>query len=224
MKILMQTIVLFLLAASLSGCRTQYSWHQKLTIVVETPRGARSGTSVVGIDVLYGQLPGMAGNTESLVTGEATIVNLGRGKYLFALLLAEEDGGLSGTIRLSEYTWKDQLTQTGEKKLSQTAKLRGTRDVPREQYPLLVTFDNINDPESVKQVNPDNLANNFGPGFVLKSIKLEITDEPVTTGSVEKLLPWINTVKGRIKPTNKKYARDVLPIEILTPKNFRSYK
>ena len=200
-------IAALLLAVSLGGCRSHYSWHQKLTLVVETPQGTRSGSSVVRVDVLYGQLPLMAGDTETFVTGEAAIVDLGQGKYLFALLMAEDDGGLNGTVRLAEYTWRDQITGHGKERLSQIANLKGVRELPRKYYPLLVTFKNINDPETIEQVNPDDLENSFGPGYSLKSITLEVTEEPVTTGVVEKLLPCLKMKKECI--SNK----DVFPFD-----------
>jgi hypothetical protein len=60
--------------------------------------------------------------------------------------------------------------------------IRQVRDVPRDKYPLLVTFTDIADPKTVTKVDPDNLAATFGPGVALKRITLEITDEKVTEG------------------------------------------
>jgi len=64
--------------------------------------------------------------------------------------------------------------------------------VPSNMYPLLVTFTDIADPKSVKQVNPADLAATFGAGFSLKSITLEVTDDKVTEGVVEKVLGWFS--------------------------------
>jgi hypothetical protein len=69
--------------------------------------------------------------------------------------------------------------------------LSATRELTPKQYPLLVTFGDINDPASVKRVDPDNLELAFGPGYALQSITLSITDEPVTKGGVEKVLGWL---------------------------------
>ena len=57
--------------------------------------------------------------------------------------------------------------------------------------------------------------------YQLKAITLEITDEPVTEGKVENVLGWLGSIKGKIKPTNKKYAADVTPIERLYRSGFR---
>ena len=54
--------------------------------------------------------------------------------------------------------------------------------------PLLVTFSDINDPSSVKKVDPYDLESHFGAGVKLKRITLEITDESVSEGRVEKVL------------------------------------
>jgi hypothetical protein len=58
--------------------------------------------------------------------------------------------------------------------------------VPPILYPLLVTFTDIADPKTVTRVDSANLAATFGPGYALTSITLEITDEPVTEGQVQK--------------------------------------
>ena len=73
------------------------------------------------------------------------------------------------------------------------AKARGVRTVQPEDYPMLVTFADVNDPASVMLVDAANLAATFGPGYRLQSITLEITDEKVTKGEVEEVLGWINS-------------------------------
>lgn len=71
-------------------------------------------------------------------------------------------------------------------------KVREIRELDPKDYPLLVTFTDITDPTTVKQVNPTNLAATFGPGVSLKRITLEITDEPVTEGKIEHVLGWLD--------------------------------
>ncbi|MBI2718450.1 MAG: hypothetical protein HYX36_06770 [Rhizobiales bacterium] len=87
---------------------------------------------------------------------------------------------------------------------------RETRPVPREFYPLLVTFGNLGNPASVREVKPSDLAASFGPGFALKSITLEITDEPVTEGRVESVLPWAPSLQGSIGKGMKLKYDDLL--------------
>ncbi|MCA9423137.1 MAG: hypothetical protein KC592_19110 [Nitrospira sp.] len=74
--------------------------------------------------------------------------------------------------------------------------------IPHDRYPLLVTFSDITDPKTVQQVDPTNQAATFGPGVVLKRITLEITDEPVTEGKIEQILPCLRSGKACV-PLNK---------------------
>lgn len=67
-------------------------------------------------------------------------------------------------------------------------------DLPPEAWPLMVTFDDIADPKTVRRVDPADLAATFGPGVSLKAVTLAVTDEPVTEGSVEGVLGWLETV------------------------------
>ena len=59
---------------------------------------------------------------------------------------------------------------------------------------MLVTFDDISKPETVRRVNPADLAAVFGEGVRLKAVTLEITEEAVTEGRVVPVLPWLNSV------------------------------
>jgi hypothetical protein len=65
----------------------------------------------------------------------------------------------------------------------------GTREIPRDDYPMLVTFGDIDDPTSVQRVDPENLAATFGAGVRLKRITLTITDDPLTE-KIEGVLGW----------------------------------
>lgn len=121
---------------------------------------------------------GMGSNT----IGEASFVELAPGKYLFALLGNELDRALT--------TFLPDIVNT-EEKATRFETLRETRGVPRDRYPLLVTFADISDPRTVQKVDPDNLATSFGRGVTLERITLTITDERLSVGKILELLPWI---------------------------------
>ena len=59
---------------------------------------------------------------------------------------------------------------------------------------MLVTFDDITKPETVRRVNPADLAAVFGEGVRLKAVTLEITKEAVTEGRVVPVLPWLSSI------------------------------
>jgi hypothetical protein len=215
MKFVFSVFLLILCAVGLSACRENFFWNQKLTVTVETPLGERSGAAVVSEGVTYGRqwLSGSA--VQYGIKGEATVVEVASRKYLFALL------GEGSTKELAVRVWWDTLphAENGEK-FRIIEGLREKREVPPKEYPLLVSFTDFNDPKSVFEVKPDDLAAAFGPGYNLQSITLEITDEPVTEGKVESVLGWIRTLRTRLIPIKSKFAKEYRPIENVGPEYF----
>jgi len=184
------------LAAMFAGCllmagcgwfAERWEWNQKLTVEVSTPNGARSGSAVSHVSWREANA---LGNYPADYRGEATVVDLGQGHYLFALIGEP-------TKQIAAYTLHAELGEQRSdygKLLPKVIAFRGVRDVPRDRYPLLVTFTDINDPTTVHRVDPDNLAAAFGPGVSLKRITLEITNEPVSDGGIKNLVGWLATV------------------------------
>lgn len=172
---------------SASGCNPfpeTWQWNQKLTVEVVTPEGVRVGSAITSV---RWQEKNSSGNYPGSYRGEATVVDLGQGRFLFALL-SEETRYLALRTFADVLGEKAQISEVGFEAMADT---KGMREVPRENYPLLVTFHDINDPTTVTHVDPDDLAASFGPGVSLKRIALTITDEPGTGGEVEKLLSWL---------------------------------
>jgi hypothetical protein len=201
-----------------------YSLGQKTTVTVTTPRGERSGSAVV--QVSWKDNPDLFPDAPDLhydVRGEATVVDLGDGKHLFALISGAERRGLGvfgGREELPRFT--NSLLPL----VKATAESRGeSRELAAAQYPLLVTFADIDDPASVARVDPDDLAAHFGPGYALSSITLAITDEPVTKGRVEAVLGWLEKVgreRSTLIPNPPRLRKDASDPEIqyLTPGPF----
>jgi hypothetical protein len=205
----------------LAGCNPfpqTWEWNQKLTVEVATPEGSRAGSATTKV---RWQEENSVGNYPGSYRGEATAVDLGGGRYLFALL--SED-----TRYLALRTFSEDLGENAridEIGFAAMAALRGMREVPREHYPLLVTFDDINDPSTVKRVDPHDLAASFGPGVSLKRITLEITNEPVTEGEVEKVLGWLEEVgreRASLIPNPPLLSSDLTDpdIQLLGPSGF----
>jgi hypothetical protein len=186
---------------ALAGCGGDtYTWNQKLTVVVQTPDGEKSGSAVTRLRVNYSttSLTGIGISYD--VKGEATVVEVAPGKYLFALL---SQNGPGNTTELATQTWLDDLPKTvgdARPRFAYLEALRAKRDVPRAHYPWLVMFTDLNDPKSVREVKPGKLSDTFGAGFSLKSITLEITDEAVTDNTVRTLLNWVSGFEGGLKP------------------------
>lgn len=178
----------------------------RLTIVVDTPSGTRSGSSVIRVfqDTRKGGLPNTGGGRT--LTGEGIFLDLGSGKNLAALLpdayLVERAFGTPDRL----------LT------VQEVQNLAGKVELRRELIPAIISFENLADPASARQLygvgwrqTPPQgvvpvVTNAFnavlGSGYALRSASVEIvpvgiwplnrigiTGEPVTQG-IEKHFPW----------------------------------
>ncbi|MFZ2101145.1 MAG: hypothetical protein WAU86_11330, partial [Oricola sp.] len=167
---------------TLAGCGflgfDSWNWRQKLTVIVETPEGVISGSSVVRVDVRYQpQIVAHQGGFYKSAKGEAAFLEIRPGVYLFALLSNEADRAVRTFL-------PEGKTKNPKEDFAYLEGLREKRALSRADYPRLVTFANIEDPTTVRLVDSDDLAATFGPGYRLKSITLEVVDEPITNGAV----------------------------------------
>lgn len=205
-------LVGLLVNVGLSGCELigfpEWEWRQKLTIEVELPFGPIAASSVMAVKC--GSSPqwlrGMGGGGLGCqIQGEAVSLAMAPGHVLFGLLTgAPRSTNYPDKVAYHVFFPDRTLTTVEERGDRLEREFRGeVRDLPRQYYPLLVTFTDINDPKTVQQVDPDNLAATFGPGVSLKRITLEITDEPVTEGKLESVLGWLDDLKKyRTDPNN----------------------
>lgn len=185
-------------AVLLSGCDVNsptmgFVWEEpyyaKLKAEIDTPAGVKSGYSV--IEVKWDK-----GGKGYNVRGEAVAVDLPKGETLFVLLLSPSN--VDWAARLHDNISRDELVAGGDYypsiarnrsvwPVQRTKKYFGDTEV-YDNSPYFVRFRDIKDPKSVEQVDPDNLTKSFGPGYRLKSLTVQMTDEPVTVG-IEKRLP-----------------------------------
>lgn len=168
-----------------------YSWHQKMTVEVEVDGQVYAGSSVVEMHVSGNPDIGYVTRVRSYeLHGEAVVVELPKDQYLFALLTYDVfDTGrvfhdlVGGVVSEPEKGWASRIGDVEE-----------VRAIDPKDFALLVTFTDIKDPKTVKEVDPKNLAAIFGPGVSLKRIVLEITEEDVTEGKIGLVLKWLDTV------------------------------
>ncbi|MFT4159767.1 hypothetical protein [Shinella sp.] len=195
-------VLLLAVVFALSGCRLigfyNWSWNQKLELRVMTPDGEVSGSSV--IQASYGFWPkwyGMGdfmGASNHAHSGEAAFVEVAPGRYLFAIMSQNDP-------EMAYETFIGPITTSREERIEgfdRLYRLRETRALPRELYPTLVTFRDINDPASVQKVDPDDLEASFGPGYALYGVNISITGDPVTKRKINNVLPWIEHYYDRL--------------------------
>lgn len=148
----------------------------KLTYEVQTPSGLRSANSVVFVrreDTT--RLPLPSTGVGHSVRGEAVVIDLGDGKYLFSLIQ-------ENAYSLPQNTFGHFLKEgMGNVELTRVlSKAKPTAQLSPEHYPLLVTFDDINDPASVKEVDPENLRPLLVPVIACNPsrLKSQVTPSP----------------------------------------------
>ena len=218
-----QTVLSIFLAisfAALSACSLFYpseTLRYRMTVTVDTPEGPRTGSSVVESTMTAGPRPGDTGGIQYGLKGEAVAVPLPNGKVLFALLRSNSDGDPAGYhARLMQSA----ACREGRPSVQPDPSLCGDPDwkvfrpwarkqklaveLAPSQYPMFVTFDDITDPKSVRFANPAEFASVFGPGYVLRSVSVQVTDDAVTTG-IEGRLGWLG------KPFEQKLTTDDFP-------------
>lgn len=183
------------------------TWNQNLTVEVETPEGVVSGSSVVKAIMTYkpNLLPEASGASKT-IRGEATVIELPNGRYLFVLL--------GDPIAMAQHSFAAKIGGNADARpngnseyFSNLSDMEESVPLLRDRYPLFVTFEDLDDPSSVKEVDPDDLVSSFGAGYALKSATLEITDDEITRGQVEIVLNWWNDLTvplGGVK--NRKYG------------------
>jgi hypothetical protein len=194
-----------ILATLCAGCSwfdDTPSYRYRLTVEVDTPEGLKTGSSVIEVDtrtVRPGSSPASVG-VSLRARGEAVVVDLPDGRTLFALLQSSEDSQWAARVMLvlapkSREPFVEQFDNMmelyGKGPIALPRMWPAVGHLPRRSaYPMLVIFGDLDDPASVEEVDPDNLAAHFGEGVALRRITVEMTDDPVTSG-IEKRLGWL---------------------------------
>ena len=181
--------------------------RSRLTIVVETPEGERSGSSVTQGTTIFtgGMTKDLGFGIRGKLVGEGVAVDLGPRGFLVATFetqFALSRGGMASynpalvpfpqaKFRGNYYKGMSDNDELAAY-LDEVNRLKPRGELPFQDLPVLVRFHDPKDPTSVELVDPQNLAASFGPGVTLKHAFVEITDDPVTKG-IESQLPWLTS-------------------------------
>lgn len=207
MRRLIVTLVAAFAALAVSACSGASdppTYRYRLTVEVETPEGLRTGSSVIEVQTFIASSRAITspGAVRMRARGEAVAVDMPDGRTLFALLRSENEVDWAGGIMFllaPQYRGDNAALRT----VRAIQRNRSVRELPfskvvgggslrRDGWPMLVTFDDIDDPTSVAMVDPLDLAATFGEGVELKRITVQITDDPVTIG-IEERLEWVGS-------------------------------
>lgn len=173
----------------LRGCAelTSESYRFRLIVEINTPEGIRTGSSVIEIWAAY-DMPGSK-NRLWRVRGEAVLVNLPNGRNLFALLktraIYNDMAGLS--METLDPLFNNDVVESAQR-LASRENVRTEAIVQTENIPVLAVFGDINDRKSLQFIQPDEISEIFGPGYRLRQISAELTDDRVSNG-IREILP-----------------------------------
>lgn len=171
---------------ALAGCKGQTaSYRFRMTVNVQTPAGLKSGASVYEVSSYkVVRLTSEEKSGGGGLRGEAVIVDLPEGP-LFVLLKSNKAGnglGANATLALLPQTQRGNIDAYVAAVQTLGSGGRYTAELPREDWPIMVRFRNINDPKSIERVDPEAIG--------VVRIVIETTDDPMTTGIEKRFPPW----------------------------------
>lgn len=167
------------------------SVNYRLTLTVDTPQGPKTASVVQREQYSYSHVPSYAGGGHYWdTTGEALVLNLGEGRYIFALLPKTVAArSFNDADRLAN--WRNSTFGFYHAFLGLKFFTKGAVPVSESSMPMLVSFTDINDPATVFLVSPDDIAASLGEEFALQGMDVEITWSAMTEGVVEQVLGWL---------------------------------
>lgn len=185
--------IVLVLTAYRYGLLGERHYRYKMAVEVETPNGVKTGYAVREIVVRTPPPIPMLGEhrTGLGVRGEAVIVDIAPGKALFALLTGAdgdyEFGGRGVHSIFKELTsghLGDAIELWPKKPVTR-------RPIIANPMPMLVRFQDADDPKSLEILTPDTIASAFGAGVSLRRIAIQRVEEPLTEG-ISKRFAWLN--------------------------------
>ncbi len=167
----------------------EYIYRYRIILEVDTPEGIKEGSSVVEVKTRQWPAwmsPGGGVTKARNAWGEAPYVDLGKRGILFTALSTD----FYRRIYFQTYL-RVKKTLGKSQPIPDYATADFSADLLKDEYPIFVVFNDLNDPMSVQEVDPDNLSDAFGNGFKLRRIKLEKTNAELSW-KIEKNLKWIS--------------------------------
>ncbi len=156
------------------GSSSSKPTRKRVAIEVATPHGTARGASV--IEMVNNHAPWWypaAVTSTTWQTGEAPHVDLGSRRHVFLPLHYPLDG-----MPLWSYLRPDVVRPDGS--------------FPPGRTPTLVTFDDIDDPNTIRKVDPGAFEQTFGSGYHLVSLTVTDTRDPPSSGTLAAKFPVLH--------------------------------
>jgi len=199
-------------AGILGGCAlfSGNSYRFKMTVVVETPQGLKTGSSVMQVTAYKtAALTPEEKQGGGGLSGQAVVVDLPDGPLFVLLKMPRGGDGLGAAVTLA--LLPETLRGNVDAYVTAVKTLGGwfadyKAELPRKDWPMMVRFRNINDPKSVEKLDPKAVG--------VKRILVETTNDPITI-DIEKRMPdWFGRlIRDRVqfsgKPSNIIMSNDL---------------
>ncbi|WP_415644298.1 hypothetical protein [Sphingomonas antarctica] len=182
-------------ASFLASCGSlfgeSYTYRYRMTVEVDTPKGLRTGTSVIENTETEGR--GIPDNSLHLSRrGQAVLVDLPNGRTLVVTL--KTAGGFDGAFAKAAYNPvlpSHDVPDDWSARNKALTQLTAPAILPSSAYPMMVTFRDNRNPTTVEAVDPANLGRKFGSGYQLRRIVIQMTNDSVTTG-IKTRFAWLS--------------------------------
>nr|WP_321513742.1 hypothetical protein [uncultured Pseudodesulfovibrio sp.] len=156
---------------------------------VNTPSGLKSYKSMIQLDdTSFNIWPLNPYVRQPKVKGEAVFCDLGERKNL--VLLLSFQGDHYGLDTLKSLPWSAAGHMVNYQEKSQPF-ISGRYPLTGDLTPILVTFPDTANRDSMKAVSPDSIITTYGEGYSIHRIWVEMTVAPYESGQIEHHLPWL---------------------------------
>jgi hypothetical protein len=185
-------------ASLVGGCSGGYNLKYRFTVdlLVEGRRVSESAIRTFGFHEGHAWAQGLdVGRYQT--SGDAVVVDLGRRGLLIATLAAWAFDPTQKIWYVDADPWipfGPYLRTFGGYGPNWRRSSGNAVVLKPSEYPLLVTFADPTRPTTVREVDPQNLAATFGAGVALECMTVTPSHGLMTTGIVERRLPWVRTL------------------------------
>lgn len=190
-------------AVFLSGCEERHISRVKITAAAEVGGKIYSGSSVQEYSCRTSTHI-MGDHPECRVKGEAVVVPIENHGDLFLIMNCQQGNSQTEMVRSMLGAVSGAPFETSN------SELPAAWSLTPDQMPMLVRFNDLRDPQSIRQVDPKNLSKSYGPELSKVYVTVERTSAPIDFGKISAVIPWVTS---KINPLYQhKIGAEVNPV------------
>lgn len=174
----------------------EYIWHQRISLEFATPNGTVLASNIYKVHIKHDDSfnTGPKKLTKNWY-GEAIIIDLPKNtnNELVKLFML-----VGNQVDIVQNALKKQVAMSSDKKVTNIGQFYSIlQNLPMEanvlpkHYPTFVTFENLENPLSVRILDTKMLDQQFSTGVSLNKITVQICNETVTKNKVRAILDWL---------------------------------